>query len=146
MSTDIELGPVDILVLGYPKDSPLTGEAVDAMMDLVKRGIIRVLDAFFVIKNEDGTFSGATAENLSAEYAGDLAIFEGASTGLLTDEDAAVAAEAMEPGEAVALIMFENTWAGPFAAAVRRNGGFVLDYQRIPAAEVIEALERAEAS
>jgi hypothetical protein len=147
MSTDdLGVGPIDIVVIGYPKDSPLTGEAATALVDLVDRGIIRVLDALFVIKNEDGTFSGFAAQDLEQDLVGDFAVFEGASSGLLGDADVEVAAQTMEPGEAVAVIMFENTWAAPFASAVRRNGGYVLDYQRIPYSEVVEVLEAVEAA
>ena len=101
----------------------MTGEAVPLLIDLVDRGIIRVLDCLFVLKNEDGTFSGFDARDLSDKGVGDFAVFEGASSGLLGDEDAQHAAEAIEPGSAAAMIMYENRWAAPFVAAVRRNGG-----------------------
>ncbi len=143
-STDIEIGPVDIIVIGYPKGAPLTGEAAGIMIDLVERGIIRVLDVLFVLKNEDGSYSGLTASDLDAEKVGDLVVFEGASSGMLGDEDVETAASALEPGEAAAVIMFENAWAAPFIAAVRRNGGQLLDAQRIPATEFLEAIERLE--
>jgi hypothetical protein len=141
-----ELGPIDILVIGYPADAPMTGDAVPLLLDLVDRGIIRVLDALFVVKNDDGTYRGFEATGLEAQGVGDLREFEGASSGLLGDEDAAIAAEAVEPGTAVALIVYENTWAGPIAAAVRRNGGILLDNQRIPVQALIGALETAEAT
>ena len=141
-----ELGPVDIVVIGYPADAPMTGEAVPLLLDLVERGIIRVLDALFVVKNADGTFSGFEAVGLDEKGVGDLREFEGASSGLLGDEDAATAAEALEPGSAAVLIVYENRWAGPFAAAVRRNGGIVVDYQRIPAEDVVAAIDAIEAS
>src|SRR5918994_7301308 len=92
-----ELGPIDIVVIGYRADAPMTGEAVPLLLDLVERGIIRVLDALFVVKNADGTFSGFEAVGLDEKGVGDLREFEGASSGLLGDEDAATAAEALEP-------------------------------------------------
>jgi len=143
---DDELGPIDIVVIAYPADAPMTGEAVPLLMDLVNRGIIRVLDALFVIKNADGTLSGFEASDLDRDKVGDLVAFEGASSGLLGDEDAATAAEAIEPGSAAVLIVYENRWAAPFAAAVRRNGGILVDYQRIPVQEIIGALDAAEAA
>jgi hypothetical protein len=124
----------------------MTGEAVPLLLDLVERRIIRVLDALFVMEGEDGTFMGFKAEDLDETGIGDLKVFEGASTGLLGDEDAATAAEALEPGTAAVLIVYENTWAAPFVSAVRRNGGIVVDNQRIPAADVIAALEAIEAN
>ena len=141
-----ELGPIDIVVIAYPADAPMTGEAVPLMMDLVDRGIIRVLDVMFVIANEDGTFSGLEASGLDEGAVGDFKYFEGASSGLLGEDDAAVAAEAIEPGSAAVMIMYENRWAAPFAAAVRRNGGVLVDNQRIPVEDLMRALDAVEAT
>jgi Family of unknown function (DUF6325) len=143
---DGELGPVDILVIGYPAGAPMTGEAIPLLLDLVDRGIIRVLDVLFVMENEDGTFSGFEAQDLEADRIGDLKVFEGASSGLLGQDDIATASEAIEPGTAVVMIMYENRWAAPFAAAVRRNGGVLIENQRIPAQDLMDALDTVEAT
>jgi hypothetical protein len=143
---DEELGPIDIAVIAYPADAPMTGEAVPILLDLVERGIIRVLDAMFVVKNADGTFSGFDARNLEAQSVGDFAVFEGASTGLLGDAEAEEAAGVIEPGSAAVMIMYENRWAGPFIGAVRRNGGTLVAAERISAQDVIAALDAAEAA
>ena len=143
---DRELGPIDILVIAYPAGAPMTGEAMPLLLDLVDRGIIRVLDAMFVTKHEDGTFSGFEARDLDDKGVGDLNVFEGASSGLLGEEDAATAAEGIEPGSAAVMIVYENRWAAPFAAAVRRNGGVLVDNQRIPAQDLMDALDAVEAA
>jgi hypothetical protein len=141
-----ELGPVDILVIAFPASAPMTGEAVPMLLDLVERKVIRVLDALFVIKEEDGTFSGFDAVDLDSKGVGDLAAFEGATSGLLGDDDLATAADAMEPGSAAVMLVYENRWAAPFAAAVRRNGGMLVDFQRIPVQALIASLDAAEAA
>jgi Family of unknown function (DUF6325) len=141
-----ELGPIDIVVIAYPADAPMTGEAVPLMIDLVERGIIRVLDVRFVMKNEDGTYSGFEATDLDGDSVGDFKLFEGATSGLLGDDDVAVAAEAIEPGSAAVMIVYENRWAAPFAAAVRRNGGVLVDNQRIPVQDLMSALDAVEAT
>jgi hypothetical protein len=143
---EAEFGPVDIAVIGYPADAPMTGEAIPLLLDLVDRGTIRVLDVMFVTKNEDGTFSGFDARDLSNKGVGDFAMFEGASSGLLGDEDAQQAADAIEPGTAAVVLVYENRWAGPFIAAVRRNGGVPIAFERIPAQDLIDALDAAEAA
>ena len=145
-SSDMEIGPIDIAVIGYPADAPMTGEAAPILVDLVERGIIRVLDVLFVTKNEDGTFSGFDARDLTEKGVGDFEVFEGASSGLLGDEDAEKAAEAIEPGSAAVMIVYENRWAAPFVAAVRRNGGEAIAFERIPAQDVIDALDALEAA
>ena len=146
MEAHDELGPIDIVVIAYPADAPMTGEAVPIVMDLIERGIIRVLDVLFVMKNADGTFYGFEAKDLDAKGVGDFKEFEGASSGLLGEDDAATTAEAIEPGSAAVMIVYENRWAAPFAAAVRRNGGVVVDYQRIPVQDVMDALDAVEAT
>ncbi|MBV8942858.1 MAG: hypothetical protein JO321_11260 [Solirubrobacterales bacterium] len=145
-ANEVELGPIDVVVIGYPPEAPKTGEAVPNVLDLVERGIIRVLDALFVVKNEDGTFSGADLADLDADSAGDLTAFAGASTGLLSDDDVALVAAEIEPGSAAVIIVYENRWAAPFVAAVRRNGGVLIASQRISAQDLMEALEAAEAA
>jgi hypothetical protein len=139
-----ELGPIDIVVIAYPPGAPMTGEAAPLFVDLVDRGIIRVLDALFVKKDADGTISGFEAKGLHDKGVGEFTLFEGASSGLLGDEDAAEAAEAVEPGGAAVLIVYENRWAAPFVAAVRRNGGVPVAFERIPAEHLVETLDAIE--
>jgi hypothetical protein len=141
-----ELGPVDIAVIAYPKDAPMTGEAVPILLGLVADGIIRVLDAMFVTKQEDGDIAGFEATGLDEKGLTGFREFEGASSGLLGDDDIATAAEALEPGEAAVMIMYENRWAAPFIAAVRRNGGVPIAFQRIPVPDLMAAMEALEAA
>jgi Family of unknown function (DUF6325) len=145
-ASDNDLGPIDIVVIAYPAGAPMTGEAAPLLVELVERGIIRVLDAMFVIKNEDGTFSGFDATDLDDKGVGDFTVFEGASSGLLGEHDAARAAEEIEPGSAAVMIVYENRWAAPFISAVRRNGGVPVAFERIPAQDLIDALDAAEAA
>ena len=140
---DEELGPVDIVVIAYPPDAPMSGEAVPLLLDLVDRGIIRVLDVLFVMDSGGGTFAGFEATNLDSERVGDFTAFEGASSGLLGEEDVATAAEGLDPGGAAVMIVYENLWAAPFVAAVRRNGGVPIAYERIPVQDLMDAVGAA---
>ena len=121
----------------------MSGEAVPLLLDLVDRGIIRVLDVLFVMDSGGGTFSGFEATNLDSERVGDFTAFEGASSGLLGEEDVATAAEALDPGGAAVMIVYENRWAAPFVAAVRRNGGVPIAYERIPVQDLMDAVGAA---
>jgi uncharacterized protein DUF6325 len=143
---EVAFGPIDVVVIGYPPGAPMTGDAVPLLLDLVDRGIIRVLDALFVQKDADGTFSGFDLADVDEDTAGDLAVFVGASTGMLNDDDAALAAAEIEPGSAAVMIAYENRWAAPFIAAVHRNGGVLIANERIGVQTVIDALDAAEAS
>ena len=143
---ELMLGPIDAVVIGYPPGAPMKGDAIPILLDLVERGIVRVLDALFVRKDQDGTFSGFDLSDLDEDTAGDLTVFAGASTGLLTDDDAAMAAAEIEPGSAAVLLVYENRWAAPFVNAVRRNGGVVIANERIGVQDLIDALEAADAA
>src|ERR1700752_4222102 len=137
-----EMGPIDYIVVEWPGRQP-TGEALPPPVDLVERGIIRILDLSFITKAEDGSVAGLEISELGNEVE-ELKVFEGASSGLLTDEDTAEAAAALEPGTSAAVLVFENRWAAPFAAAVRRSGGQLVASGRIPVQAVLAALEAAE--
>lgn len=138
---ELELGPVDVVVIGYPPDAPRTGEAIPLFVDLVDRGTIRVLDVLMVQKDSEGNISGLEIADLDGDGVDDLLVFAGARTGMLGEEDASTAGEALQPGEAALLICFENTWAAPFASAVRRNGGRVLAFERVAAQDVLDTLD-----
>lgn len=138
-------GPIDFLLLEFQSDK-LTGAAGEALLDLVDRGLIRVYDLLVVQKNTDGSFSGVDITDLSAEHLGGFAAFEGARSGLLGDDDLAEAAGVMEPGTTAAMIVYENTWAIPFVAAVQQSGAQVIARERIPADVVMEVLDQLEAA
>jgi Family of unknown function (DUF6325) len=145
-STELELGPVDIVVIGFPPGAPKTGESIPYFVDLVDRGIIRVLDVLIIQKDDDGRVAELEIADIGGEVMSSLTVFDGARSGMLGEDDAALAGEALEPGEAAVLICFENAWAAPFVSAVRRNGGQLLDYQRIPTQQVLDVLDALEAA
>jgi hypothetical protein len=132
MSDDLDaMGPIDYVVVEFPGNR-MTGEAMPLLVDLVDRGVIRILDLAFVRKDLDGTVSGLTITDLDADGAEHFAVFEGASSGLLDDEDLAEAGGILEPGNAAGIVVYENTWAAPFAAALRRSGAQMVASGRIP--------------
>ena len=141
---DIEMGPIDYLLVEWPGKQP-EGEIAPYLVDLVDRGLIRILDLVFLAKGEDGSVAAMEIADVGGEVA-ELAIFEGASSGLLSDEDHEEAGAALEPGTAAALLVYENTWAAPFATAVRRSGGQLVASGRIPVTDVLAALDAVEAN
>jgi uncharacterized protein DUF6325 len=143
MDESVEMGPIDYLLVEWPGRQP-NGEAAPHLVDLVERGLIRILDLTFITKGEDGSVAGLELSDLG-DGAAELSVFEGASSGLLSDDDVNEAAAALEPGTSAALLVYENSWAGPFAAAVRRSGGQLVASGRIPAEDVLAALDAAEA-
>lgn len=138
-----EMGPIDYIVIEWPDRQP-TGEAVPYLVDLVDRGLVRIIDLAFIMKGEDGSVTRMEIGDVEGE-AKEFAIFEGASSGVLSDEDATEAAAALEPGTSAALLVYENRWAAPFAAALRRSGAQLVASGRIPIQAMLAALEAAEA-
>jgi hypothetical protein len=136
-----ELGPVDLVVIGYPADAPMTGSAAQLLLDQVDNGTIRILDAMFVTKNADGTFSGFDANGIAPGTVGDFHVFDGVSSGLLGNDDVATVAAAVEPGTSAVMILYENRWAAPFISAVHQNGGIFIDNQRVPHQDLIDAAQ-----
>jgi hypothetical protein len=141
---DLEMGPIDYLVIEWPGRQP-TGAAMPHLVDLVDRGLIRLLDLAFIAKAEDGSVTRVEIADLGEE-AQEFAVFVGVESGLLSDEDTDQAAAALEPGTSAALLVYENCWAAPFATAVRRGGGQLVASGRIPIQAVISALDAAEAA
>lgn len=139
-----EMGPIDYVVLAWPAGRPEGGEVAPMIIDLVDRGIIRILDIAFVAKAEDGAITALDLEHLGPDSP--FSAFEGASSGLVSFEDVQEAGAALEPGSAAAILVWENRWAAPVAVAVRRSGGLLLDSGRIPVQGILAALDALEAA
>ncbi|MFH9863996.1 DUF6325 family protein [Streptomyces sp. NPDC017202] len=146
MSDDFEeVGPIDYLVVEFPGNR-MTGEGLPLLVDLVDRGIIRILDLTFVRKDDDGSVTGMEVADLTGDGELDLAVFKGASSGLLGQDDIEEAATALEPGCSAGILVYENVWAAPFAAALRRGGARLVASGRVPVQALVAALDETEAA
>jgi len=143
---EMEVGPVDYLIVEWPKGSPPTGEAFPYLVDLVDRGIVRILDMSFIEKDEDGNVLKIDIGDFDLDGHPDLAVFVGASSGLLDEEDHQEAGNALEPGTAAAILVYENRWAAPFATALRKGGAQLVAQGRIPINDIIAALDELESA
>ncbi|MFF7595020.1 DUF6325 family protein [Streptomyces mirabilis] len=137
------MGPIDYIVVEFPGNR-MTGEGLPLLVDLVDRGVIRILDLMFVRKEEDGSVVGMEVADFTGDGALDLAIFEGASSGLLGEDDIEEAGSALEPGNSAGILVYENLWAAPFATALRRGGAQLVASGRIPVPAVLAALDATE--
>jgi Family of unknown function (DUF6325) len=140
-----EMGPVDYVVLEWADDQPASGEVQPLLLDLVDRGIIRILDIAFLARDRDGSVSGIEVGGGLQQLAAAFGEFEGASSGLLGEDDLQEAAAALEPGTSAAVIVWENRWAAPVAAALRRSGGQLVASGRIPVQAILASLDAVEA-
>ena len=144
MNTDEsdDLGPIDYLVVEWSGKQP-TGEAVPHLLELVDSGLIRLIDLSFIAKDEDGAVVELEISELGSKVEG-FKELEGAASGLISAEDQAEAANALENGSTAAVLVYENRWAAPFAAAMRRSGARLVADGRIPIQEIIAALDESE--
>ncbi|MET8411579.1 DUF6325 family protein [Streptomyces sp. NPDC005195] len=141
----IEMGPIDYVVVEFP-GSRMTGEGFPLLVDLVDRGLIRILDLMFVRKEDDGSVTGLEIADLTGDGALDLAVFEGVSSGLLDEDDIEEAGHALEPGNSAGILVYENLWAAPFATALRRGGAQLVASGRIPMPDVLAALDATDSA
>jgi hypothetical protein len=139
-----DMGPVDYLVMEWGGNQPATGAVMPLLMDLVDRGVIRILDLAFLSKDADGLVSTLDLTELAQQDAG-LAEFEGAASGLIGEDDLEDAATALEPDTVAAVLVWENLWAAPVAVALRQSGGQLVASGRIPVQALLASLDASEA-
>ena len=150
MSTELEetgldeTGPIDYVVIEFPGNR-MTGEGLPILVDLVDSGIIRILDLKFITRDLDGSVTAVEIADFDGDGQLDLAVFEGASSGLIGQDDIDEATSVIEPGNSAGIIIYENVWAGPFAAALRRGGAQLVASGRIPVQDILAALDAREA-
>ena len=137
----LEMGPIDYIVLEWPGRQP-KGDAVPLIIDLVERGIIRVLDIALMVKGDDGSVAAVDLGDLDEDSG--FGVFDGARTGLISQADLEEAATALNPGTSAAVLVWENVWAAPVAVALRRSGGQLVASGRIEIQAVLAALELIE--
>ena len=138
-----DTGTIDWFLIEF-KGKELNGELVPPLLDLVDRRLIRVLDAVILLKGADGKVQTLTTNDLDPAQVGNLGALAGASSGLIDDEDAGAAASALEPDSAALLLVYENLWSLPFAAAARRAGGQLVASGRIPVQAIVARLDALE--
>lgn len=134
--SDQPVGPIDYLIIEWPDRQP-AGEALPHLIDLVDRGLVRVIDLAFIAKGEDGTVVSLDINELGADFA----VFDGAASDLLDEGDLAEAASAIEPGTSAAILLWENLWAAPLAEALRGNGAQVVARGAVPIDALLATLE-----
>ncbi len=138
-----ELGPVDWIVVEFP-GSKFNGQIAPALRELVERDLVRVLDLLVLKKDDDGSLEAFELSDLDEGEVGELRTYESELAMLLSEEDVTSLAAAIESGSSAAVLVWENTWAAPFASAVRRSGGQLVASGRIPIQAMLAAVEADE--
>jgi hypothetical protein len=137
------MGPISYLIVEFPGNK-MTGEGFQDLVDLVNRGVIRVLDLRFVTREADGSVRALELSDIDRDGQFDLAVFEGASSGLMDASDLSEAASVIEPGSSAGILIFENRWATPFVNALRRGQAELVAAGYIPIDWVLESLDATE--
>jgi hypothetical protein len=137
------MGPVSYLIVEFPGNR-MTGEGFQALIELVDRGLIRILDLEFITRREDGSVAALSLQELdSGEF--DLTLFEGVSSGLLDQTDFDDAKDAIKPGSSAGILIFENRWATTFVNGLRRGGAELVAAGYIPLADIVTSLDATDA-
>ena len=142
--TEIAHGPIDYLIVEWPAGTQPNGEGLKELANLSDLGLIRVLDLVFVTKGDDGVVAGLALADIDSDGELDLIEFEGASSGLIGEDDYEDAGGALEPGASAAILLYENRWARPFAEAVKATGAQLVARGAIAGADLVEHAESLE--
>lgn len=138
------MGPISYLMVEFDTQN-VTGEGFQELVKLVDQGLIRILDLTFVAKGTDGTITALELADLDGDGQVDLSVFEGASSGLIGEDDLADAQSVIEPGRSAGIVIFENCWALPFVRSLRERGAQLIAAGYIPQDAIVASLDAAEA-
>lgn len=137
-----ELGPVDYLVVRFPDaKARFSGDMASELKALIENETIRVLDLVILTKDDDGSLEAAELRDVDDSDLGELRGLERDLAVLLAEEDVEQIGEMLDPASAAAVLVWENSWAAPFASAIRRSGGELVTGGRIPTQALIAAVE-----
>jgi hypothetical protein len=137
-----QLGPVDWMVVGFPAEkADFSGAMADELKKLMDGGTVRVLDLAIVTKDADGAVEVAELREQDESEVGELRSLEAEVSLLLAADDIERVGAELEPGSTAAVLVWENTWAGPLASSIRRSGGELISAGRIPIQALIAAVE-----
>ena len=139
------LGPVDYLVVEFPADKAnFSGEMAAELTALVDRKLVRVLDLVIMSKDLDGAVAFDEVHEVDASNLGQLRALEKDLALVLAEEDLEAMGKVLEPGNIAAVLVYENSWAAPFASAVRRSGGQLVADGRVNTQALLAAIEAEE--
>ncbi|MGW0172605.1 DUF6325 family protein [Rhodococcus sp. NPDC003322] len=102
MSTQDRFGPIDLVVVEFPEGKVGT-DGFTRLLDLVDRGVIRILDLEFVA-NDDGTARQVPISDIEV----DVRAFDGAFAGLLDRDDLDAIAAELPTGSLAAAVVYEE--------------------------------------
>jgi hypothetical protein len=137
------LGPISYVIVEFPGNK-MTGEGFSILVDLVDRGLIRILDLRFVTRKTDGSIQFIDLQDIDRDGTFDVAVFDGVSSGLLDDSDISDATSVIEPGSSAGILIFENRWATPFTQALRRGNAQLVAAGYIPHDILAASLDATE--
>jgi len=138
------MGPIGYLIVEFP-GSKMTGEGLPVLVDLVDRGVIRILDLAFIMKDDGGSVHALEISDFDGDGQFNLAVFDGVSSGLLDEEDVREGGAALEPGSSGAMLIYENRWAAPLTDAIRRGGGELVAAGFVPLEAIAASLDALDA-
>jgi hypothetical protein len=137
------MGPISYLIVEFP-DNQMTGQGFPILVDLVDRGLIRIIDLQFITKDSDGAIRAIELADVDRDGRMDLSVFDGASSGVLDDSDLTDAAAVIEPGSSAGILIFENRWATSFVQALRGGGAQLVAAGYIPLETLAASLDATE--
>ncbi|HET8930447.1 MAG TPA: DUF6325 family protein [Acidimicrobiales bacterium] len=143
--TEVPVAPAELVVLEFP-GSKFNGSIIPALIELVDDGIVRIADLALIVKDDDGSSTAFELSDLDADVRAQFDDLEGSAGGLLSDDDLAIASEALRDGSSALVIVWIDTWAARLAGAVLACGGRLVAHDRLDAESVAAALATVDAA
>ncbi len=137
-----EIGPVDYAIIAFPGNQ-FEGEIAPALSDLVEAGTIRLIDAAFVGKDENGEIFTLEVTDLAPDVQDALDVLNIEVQGLFNDDELVAIGQELELNSSAAVLVWENVWARQVAQAMRDAGGVLIAFERVPHAVVQAARQWA---
>jgi hypothetical protein len=137
------LGFVDYLAVEWP-GGHMTGEGFELLLDLVERGIVRVLDLKFIAKAADGTVTKVALGDVEHDGDVDATMWDGASSGLLDQSDVDQVAAVIEPGSLAGIVVYENLWSASLMTTLDRSSARMVGSGRVGVEDLLTGLDTTE--
>jgi len=139
------IGPLEFVVIGC-KGNQFTSEIVPELNSIQEKGLIRVVDLFFVRKDVNGTVTVLEVNDLNDE---ELAAFDPIKEdlmGFLTPEDIVLLTETIPADTSAVIVLLEHAWIVKLTEGLNRAGAVLLAGGMVPQASMEQLEAELEAA
>ncbi len=124
------MGPVDYLMVRFPGNK-FSGKIVPEIVNLEKKGIIRLIDAVLVLKDAKGKVSITELNELKGEASKEFQALAKETEEWFSMGDIDAIAESLPKNSSAGVLLYENVWAVRLKEALLGADAELIDMGRI---------------